>query len=132
MKGFVVLLFVGLSGLAYCRPDDDDEHYPTKFDGIDLDALLNNDRLLHQYVQCLLDKGNCTKEGQLLKKYIREAFENYCEKCSERQRNGARKVIFFLIKNKREWWNELQQKYDADNKYVVKYADELKKEGIVL
>lgn len=37
-----------------------------------------------------------------------------------------------MIKNKREWWNELEAKYDPDGTYKKKYEEELKKEGIVL
>ena len=44
-----------------------DEKYSTKYDNIDLDSILKNDRLLQNYVNCLLDKGTCTPEGTDLK-----------------------------------------------------------------
>lgn len=44
-----------------------DEKYTTKYDNIDLDSILNSDRLLNNYVNCLLDVGSCTPDGKELK-----------------------------------------------------------------
>lgn len=44
-----------------------DEKYTTKYDNVDLDEIIGNKRLLKNYVNCLLDKGNCTPDGQELK-----------------------------------------------------------------
>lgn len=41
--------------------------YTTKYDNIDLDEIIHNDRLLKSYVDCLLDKGRCTPDGLELK-----------------------------------------------------------------
>lgn len=41
--------------------------YTTKYDNIDLDTILTSDRLLKNYVNCLLGKGNCTPDGKELK-----------------------------------------------------------------
>lgn len=41
--------------------------YETKYDDINLDELLKNDRLRRNYVKCLLNEGPCTPDGQELK-----------------------------------------------------------------
>lgn len=41
--------------------------YDTKYDNIDLDELLKNDRLRKNYVKCLLNQGPCTPDAQELK-----------------------------------------------------------------
>lgn len=41
--------------------------YETKYDNIDLDELLKNDRLRKNYVRCLLNQGPCTPDAQELK-----------------------------------------------------------------
>lgn len=43
------------------------EKYTTKYDSFDIDSVLSNRRLLESYVNCLLEKGKCTKEGVELK-----------------------------------------------------------------
>lgn len=49
---------------AYVYADD---KYTNKYDNINLDEILENKRLLKNYVNCLLDKGNCSPDGQELK-----------------------------------------------------------------
>lgn len=44
-----------------------DDRYTTKYDNVDLDTILTSDRLLKNYVNCLLDKGSCTPDGKELK-----------------------------------------------------------------
>lgn len=64
MKGIALLVFFGVCGLAYCRPD---EKYTTKYDNVDLDTIIKNDRLLRSYIECVLGKRGCTKDGEVLK-----------------------------------------------------------------
>lgn len=57
---FVIALLAILSVHA-------DEKYTTKYDNIDLEELVKNERLLKSYVDCLMDKGSCSPDGQELK-----------------------------------------------------------------
>lgn len=41
--------------------------YTTKYDNVDLDEILANDRLFSNYYKCLLDQGNCSPDGAELK-----------------------------------------------------------------
>nr|WJJ63289.1 chemosensory protein 3 [Pachyrhinus yasumatsui] len=133
MKIFILSVFVLIAvvDLISAKPGDG---YITKYDNIDLDQILQSDRLLRNYIDCLLDTPGkkCTPDGMELKKILPDALENNCSKCNETQRNGARKVIHFLIDNKRSWWNELSAKYDPDGSYLKKYEEEAKKENIKL
>ncbi|CAG9835614.1 unnamed protein product [Diabrotica balteata] len=55
---FFVLVIVGVS---FC------EKYSTKYDNIDLDEILKSDRLLNNYIACIMDRGSCTPDGKELK-----------------------------------------------------------------
>lgn len=44
------------------------EKYTTKFDNVDIDEILNNDRLVNSYFKCLMDQGKCTPEGEEVKR----------------------------------------------------------------
>lgn len=44
----------------------------SRLDNFDIDTLLKNDRILNNYLKCLLDKGPCTKEGRELKTTLPE------------------------------------------------------------
>lgn len=43
------------------------EKYPQKFDQVNIESVLSNDRVLTNYIKCLLEKGACTREGRELK-----------------------------------------------------------------
>nr|AXG21594.1 chemosensory protein 1 [Agrilus mali] len=130
MKASIIFLFtVFLSCIAYAMSAS---KYTTKYDNIDLDEILKSDRLLGNYVKCLMEEGKCTPDGAELKKVLPDALKHKCEGCSDKQKQGSKKVVNFLIKNKQDWWKKLEQKYDPNGQYVKDYKDELEKEGIKL
>ncbi|XP_063366510.1 ejaculatory bulb-specific protein 3-like isoform X3 [Cydia amplana] len=113
MKYFVLLVVASLA-LA-------EEKYTDKYDNIDLDEILDNKRLLQAYVNCILDKGKCTPEGKELKDTIKDAMTTACEKCTEQQRKGARKVVKHLKENEPEYWTQMKARYDPGDKYQESY-----------
>lgn len=40
----------------------------TKYDNVDVDLILSNNRVLTGYIKCMLGKGYCTSEGRELKR----------------------------------------------------------------
>ncbi|XP_018563034.1 ejaculatory bulb-specific protein 3-like isoform X2 [Anoplophora glabripennis] len=102
--------------------------YTTKYDNIDLDEIIHNERLLKNYVDCLLEKGRCTPDGLELKKNMPDAIETDCSKCSEKQKEGSEIIIRYLIDNKPEYWSPLQEKYDPTGSYKKRYLDAKKTE----
>lgn len=120
--------------------------YETKYDDVDLDELLKNDRLRHAYVKCLLGEGPCTPDGQELKSKwsykvissllsiqlwttdaLPDAIQSDCSKCTEKQKIGADKVTHYLIDNKPDEWEKLADKFDKDDEYKTKYLLEKEK-----
>lgn len=63
---------------------------------------------------------------------IPDALTNGCIKCSDFQRNNTKKILNYILKEKRPWYDELEQKYDPDHVYRQKYAEDIKREGILL
>lgn len=65
MKTSVICLILVVA-VAYvaARPE---EKYTDKFDHINVDQILQSDRLLTNYYKCLMDEGRCTAEGTELK-----------------------------------------------------------------
>lgn len=61
-----VLLFACVSLLVSAVIGADS--YPTTWDNVNIDEVLSNNRLLEQYVKCLLDdNAKCTPDGEALK-----------------------------------------------------------------
>ncbi|XP_030749780.1 ejaculatory bulb-specific protein 3-like [Sitophilus oryzae] len=111
-------------GASIARSRRANDMYTTKYDNIDVDAILASKRLLRNYVNCLLDKGACTNEGKELKKYLADALATECSKCSETQKKIASKVLNELLLNHRDDWNQLTAKYDPDGNFRAKYEFE--------
>lgn len=57
----VVFLVCVLAAVVY------GEQYTDKYDNIDLDEILHNEKILQSYVNCCLDQGKCTPDGKELK-----------------------------------------------------------------
>jgi hypothetical protein len=65
MRRWCALLPVLL--LAVLSAADKPKTYTTKYDNVDVDSILSNNRILTNYIKCMLDEGPCTPEGRELK-----------------------------------------------------------------
>lgn len=99
--------------------------YTDKWDNINVDEVLESQRLLKAYVDCLLDRGRCTPDGKALKETLPDALENECSKCTEKQKTGSDKVIRHLVNKRPDLWKELSAKYDPNNIYQERYKDKI-------
>ncbi|XP_072390726.1 ejaculatory bulb-specific protein 3-like [Diabrotica undecimpunctata] len=121
---FVICCFIATSWSAVSEK----AKYTTKYDNVNLEEIVHNDRLLKNYVDCLMEKGNCSPDGLELKKNMPDAIETDCSKCSEKQKEGSEYIIRYLIDNKPEYWNPLQEKYDPSGTYKQRYLESKKEE----
>nr|BAN21451.1 protein serine/threonine kinase, putative [Riptortus pedestris] len=123
----VVLALLVLAAVAYAKPADT---YTTKYDNVNLEEILSNDRLYKKYFDCLAGKGKCTPDGKQLKDVLPEALATQCKKCTERQRKGSERVLKFVIEKKPQDWAVLEKIYDPQGTYRQKYKQEAEKRGI--
>ena len=111
---FALLLCVAIcSGAPAEAPT---QKYTTKYDNINLDEIIHSKRLTGQYVKCLTDGTSCTPQGKELREMLPDALATTCSKCSEKQKQGAIKVIKALEKDHPEDWKKLLNKWDPDGK----------------
>nr|XP_018912182.1 PREDICTED: ejaculatory bulb-specific protein 3-like isoform X1 [Bemisia tabaci] len=119
-----VCVFAALVVACYAAPPAGvDEKLLSKYDNFDVDRVLNNDRVLANYIKCLMDEGSCTNEGRDLKKSIPDVLAGGCDKCTEKQKMVTEKVIKHLINKRPKDWDRLSKKYDPQGQYKNKYAD---------
>ncbi|KAK4885675.1 hypothetical protein RN001_001946 [Aquatica leii] len=85
-----------------------EDKYTTKYDNFDVDTVINSPRLLKNYVNCVIEKGSCTPEGEELKRNIPDALQTDCSKCSEKQKQLTEKVLQYLMENELDYWKLLQ------------------------
>lgn len=62
MKGLLFISLASLIAMAVAA-----EKYSGKYDDMDVDRILQNNRVLTNYIRCLMDEGPCTAEGRELR-----------------------------------------------------------------
>nr|QTJ02340.1 chemosensory protein [Agrilus zanthoxylumi] len=97
------------------------DKYTTKYDNVDIDRILSNQRVLTNYIKCLMEEGPCTSEGRELKKTLPDALSTGCTKCNLKQKQTAEKVIRHLMKNRPSDWERLTAKYDPKGEYKKRF-----------
>lgn len=60
-----IIIALAVITIVQARPD---EVYTTRFDNINIDEILNSERLLNNYIACLKGTGKCTPDGSELKR----------------------------------------------------------------
>ncbi|KAK7873551.1 hypothetical protein R5R35_008794 [Gryllus longicercus] len=97
------------------------EKYSDRWDNIDLDGILRDDKKLDAYLSCVLDGGACSREGELLKRVMPEAIRTMCGRCTPRQKEGARRAMDYLKQHRPQQWSRLVRKFDPTGEYTRKY-----------
>ncbi|CAH0713265.1 unnamed protein product, partial [Brenthis ino] len=120
-----LLIIFALVTFAAARPDDDYSRY----DGFDVDELIGNLRLLKNYAHCFLEKGKCTPEGNDFKKWIPDAVQTKCGKCSEKQKTLIAKVMNSITEKLPEEWTELNKLHNPEGKHDAPLKEFLDKYG---
>uniref|UniRef100_A0A310S9B9 Chemosensory protein 09 n=1 Tax=Chrysomela lapponica TaxID=153811 RepID=A0A310S9B9_CHRLA len=120
MKSVGALTFLAIVALVAGQ-----NSYTGKYDNVDVDKILKNDRVLSNYIKCLLEQGPCTPEGRELKKTLPDALANGCEKCNPKQKDTSEKVIKHLVAKKAREWERLVKKYDPQGLYKIRYEQHL-------
>ncbi|KAL6449185.1 hypothetical protein ACFW04_000694 [Cataglyphis niger] len=128
MKHLVVAVIIACT-LSSSVVLAEEVQYTTKYDNIDVDAVINSERLLNGYVGCLLDRTPCTPDAAELKKNLPDALEHDCAGCSEMQKNAADKISHHLIDHKPNEWKLLEDKYDPTGAYRRRYLENKSHEG---
>nr|AVM86437.1 chemosensory protein [Corythucha ciliata] len=125
LSAFLVACVAGL-GVEAAAPSK----YTTRYDNINIDDILKNERLYKQYYECLIGKGKCTAEGKELKTILPDALATGCSKCSEKQKVGTEKVVRHLLEHRKQDYLTLEKIFDPSGVYRKKYEAEAKKRGI--
>ena len=92
---YCVILTIGfllLTNFVHCEENT----YDIKYDNINIDEILKSERLLTNYINCLMEAGPCTENGRDLKETLPDAIATNCSKCSEKQKADSDKIMHFM------------------------------------
>ncbi|CAL1687532.1 unnamed protein product [Lasius platythorax] len=117
MKKYFLILLTSLMTLVIATT----EKYTRKYDDVEVDRILQNNRVLNNYIRCMLDEGPCTAEGRELRKTLPDALSTDCSKCNDKQKAMAEKVINHLKTKRSRDWDRLLAKFDPYGEYKKRY-----------
>uniref|UniRef100_A0A0A9YBA5 Putative odorant-binding protein A10 n=1 Tax=Lygus hesperus TaxID=30085 RepID=A0A0A9YBA5_LYGHE len=106
----VLCLFVGLEGAPLQYSD-------TRYDDVELISILNNDELYIKLFQCLIGRGKCTPDWEILKDALPSALLDNCDKCTTKQKFGTKTLLAHLVHDKPSDMRILEGEFDPDGSY---------------
>lgn len=62
--------------------------------------------------------------------YLPDAIATECSKCSEKQKSVGKRVLKHIYEKEKDFFKQIEEKYDPEGVYRKKYAEDAKKEGI--
>ncbi|XP_014238619.1 ejaculatory bulb-specific protein 3-like [Trichogramma pretiosum] len=103
MANRFVLALVLCTLVAGCLADE--EKYSDKYDYIDVDNILSNERIRNQYFNCFLDYAPClTADAKFFRDHFPEALVTKCKKCTEKQKEAFEKLVLYYTEKEPEKW----------------------------
>ncbi|XP_066905171.1 ejaculatory bulb-specific protein 3-like [Halyomorpha halys] len=71
---------------------------------IDVERILNNNRIINKYLKCMLRQGVCPPEARDFRRVLPKLIKHLCEKCTDRQRTALKQIFTFVrTKFPKEW-----------------------------
>ncbi|XP_059487412.1 uncharacterized protein LOC132203567 [Neocloeon triangulifer] len=99
--------------------------FPSRLDNIDMDRILTNRRLVHNYVGCMVNQKPCTAEGKEFKRSLPDVLLTECSKCSVQMQRNIEHMVHVLQKEYPLEWKQLVKHYDPDGSYRKRYTQYL-------
>nr|AVM86427.1 chemosensory protein [Corythucha ciliata] len=108
--------------------------YTSRYDNVDVEEILKNQRLYSKYFTCLThtDASKCTTDGRELRRIVPDALATGCSKCTAQQLDSATKVIKYISEHKPEDFKKLLALYDPTGEYKRTFATKAAERGIKL
>ncbi|XP_065215150.1 ejaculatory bulb-specific protein 3-like [Planococcus citri] len=92
-----------------------------KFAHINIEEVLQNDRLFQAYHKCFLEQGPCTPEAKEMRNVIPSLVKTACDGCSPDQKKELKKHLDYAKNNRAKEWEELLDKYDPKREILEKF-----------
>ncbi|GAB1860338.1 Chemosensory protein [Camponotus japonicus] len=94
-----------------------EELYSDQYDHIDVNNILNNDKLRDQYFNCYMETEPClTAEAKFYRDIASEALQTKCKRCTEKQKEIIDAVVDWYTQNKPDKWQKIVEKSLEDMK----------------
>nr|UDM59708.1 putative chemosensory protein 15 [Corcyra cephalonica] len=86
--------------------------YHNRYENVNADVIIQNERILLAYYRCVMDRGPCNKDGKNFKKVLPETLSTACGRCNPVQKLLVRKLLNGIRAKSEPRFLELLDKYD--------------------
>ncbi|KAF6202585.1 hypothetical protein GE061_002983 [Apolygus lucorum] len=118
MRIVITIAAVLTVSLALVTREMREREFFRQLEGINVDSILINRRLIDKYIKCLLKTGKCDPTMKDLRIALPLILEHLCEtRCSERERQNLRKLFLYIRTNRAQEWERLAKLYDPKGAY---------------
>ncbi|XP_054277856.1 ejaculatory bulb-specific protein 3-like [Macrosteles quadrilineatus] len=118
------LILILLSGCAAPQKTRDPAKRALyRLEKIDVDNMLNNNRIMTNYVKCFVGKGACSPEARDFRKLIPKLTATACGDCTPNQKKIIKKIFLFMYFERSSDWKVLQERYDPNRKFEAKVCE---------
>ncbi|XP_012531699.1 putative odorant-binding protein A10 [Monomorium pharaonis] len=91
------------------------ELYSNRYDDVDIEGILTNDKLRMQYYQCFMGTSPCkTADAKFFNDVIGEALQTQCKRCTEKQKHLLDRLAEWYTANDPELWEAFIHKTIED------------------
>ncbi|XP_033228260.1 ejaculatory bulb-specific protein 3-like [Belonocnema kinseyi] len=108
MSGFGIFFGLVLLVTFAAAADEPTALYSNRYDFINVDEILSNERIRNQYSKCYSGTGPClTPDAKFFKDVFPEAIGTRCKRCTEKQKQIFEKIVVYYIENDPEQWKQI-------------------------
>nr|AGZ04914.1 chemosensory protein 4 [Sogatella furcifera] len=115
---WISLLALSSSASAATKEKDPERKALYRLEYIDIEKVLDNNRMLTNFIRCFLRKGPCSPEARDFRKLLPKLAKTMCSDCSPRQRFIIKKVFKHLMEERPKEWELLMDRFDPQRKYA--------------
>lgn len=113
-----ILVLMASSASAAPKEKDPERKALYRLEYIDIEKVLDNNRMLTNFIRCFLRKGPCSPEARDFRKLLPKLAKTMCSDCSPRQRFIIKKVFKHLMEERPKEWELLMDRFDPQRKYA--------------
>nr|AXS78218.1 chemosensory protein 12 [Adelphocoris lineolatus] len=113
----MIIIVFGISALLVVVEGAPLQYSDTRYDDVELTTILSNDELYIKLFQCLIGRGKCTPDWEILKDALPGALLDNCSECSNKQKFGTKTLLAHLVHERPSDMRLLEGEFDPDGSY---------------
>ncbi|KAL5242059.1 hypothetical protein ACI65C_009470 [Semiaphis heraclei] len=106
---------------------DEIKKFLSSMEKIDIDQILNNNRLMSNNVKCFLNEGPCSAQLREMKKMVPMLIKDSCSSCTKEQKNMVKKAIDAIKARRPNEYEKISKFFDPEGKFNKKFLENLDK-----